>query len=150
MTVCDKSSRSFIASVWSKMAAGGVPQLGGYEYEFVGEIPDDWECLVCQLPLKDPVQIEKCGHRLCEICVGTILRYKRSCYIVICEREVINIVKSMYILLYYSVLQTCYDQQSRLGKSLSMKRQSNLLFHRRNELVEPEYFNFVLRCCERT
>jgi len=56
------------------MAEGGVPQLGGYEYEFVGEIPDDWECLVCQLPLKDPVQIEKCGHRLCEICVGTILR----------------------------------------------------------------------------
>lgn len=56
------------------MAAGGVPDLGGYEYEFVGEIPDDWECLVCQLPLKDPVQIEKCGHRLCEICVGTILR----------------------------------------------------------------------------
>ena len=56
------------------MAEGGVPQLGGYEYEFVSEIPDDWECLVCQLPLKDPVQIEKCGHRLCEICVGTILR----------------------------------------------------------------------------
>ena len=56
------------------MAAGGVPDLGGYEFEFVDEIPDDWECLVCQLPLKDPVQIEKCGHRLCEICVGSILR----------------------------------------------------------------------------
>jgi len=56
------------------MAAGGVPDLGGYEYEFVDEVPDDWECLVCQLPLKDPVQIEKCGHRLCEICVATILR----------------------------------------------------------------------------
>lgn len=56
------------------MAAGGVPELGGYEYEFIGVIPDDWECLVCQLPLKDPVQIERCGHRLCEICVGTILR----------------------------------------------------------------------------
>lgn len=86
------------------MAAGGVPQLGGYEYEFVGEIPDDWECLVCQLPLKDPVQIEKCGHRLCEICVGTILRYKRSCYIVICEREVINIVKAC---IYYCITQHC-------------------------------------------
>ena len=57
-----------------QMAASGVPDLGGYEYEFVEEIPDDWECLVCQLPLKDPVQIEKCGHRLCEICVGSILR----------------------------------------------------------------------------
>ena len=86
------------------MAAGGVPQLGGYEYESVGEIPDDWECLVCQLPLKDPVQIEKCGHRLCEICVGTILRYKRSCYIVICEREVINIVKACT---YYCITQHC-------------------------------------------
>lgn len=56
------------------MAAGGVPDLGGYEYEFVDEVPDDWDCLVCQLPLKEPVQIEKCGHRLCEICVATILR----------------------------------------------------------------------------
>lgn len=62
-----------LASVWN-MAEGGVPELGGYDYDFVGEIPDDWECLVCQLPLKDPIQIEKCGHRLCEICVGTILR----------------------------------------------------------------------------
>lgn len=59
----------------TEMAAGGVPELGGYEYEFVEDIPDDWECLVCQLPLKDPIQIERCGHRLCEICVGTILRY---------------------------------------------------------------------------
>ena len=40
------------------MAAAGVPDLGGYEYDFVDELPDDWECLVCQLPLKDPVQIE--------------------------------------------------------------------------------------------
>lgn len=61
------------------MAAGGVPTLGGYEYEFVEDIPDDWECLVCQLPLKDPIQIEGCGHRLCEICVGTILRYGIGC-----------------------------------------------------------------------
>lgn len=57
------------------MAAGGVPLLGGYDYDFIDELPSDWECLVCQLPLKNPVQIEKCGHRLCEICVATILRY---------------------------------------------------------------------------
>lgn len=67
-------ARMFVPPFLCKMAAGGVPDLGGYEYEFVGEIADDWECLVCQLPLKDPVQIEKCGHRLCEICVATILR----------------------------------------------------------------------------
>ena len=56
------------------MAAGGVPLLGGYDYDFIDELPNDWDCLVCQLPLKDPVQIEKCGHRLCEICAATILR----------------------------------------------------------------------------
>lgn len=56
------------------MAAGGVPLLGGYDYDFIDELPNDWECLVCQLPLKNPVQIEKCGHRLCEICAATILR----------------------------------------------------------------------------
>lgn len=55
------------------MAAGqNVPELGGYEYEFTGEVPDDCECLVCQLPMKDPVQIVQCGHRLCNICMESL------------------------------------------------------------------------------
>ncbi|CAH3044933.1 unnamed protein product [Pocillopora meandrina] len=51
------------------MAAGqNVPQLGGYEYKFTSKVPEDYECLVCHLPMKDPVQIVQCGHKLCSSC----------------------------------------------------------------------------------
>ena len=58
-----------------KMATGGNgPELGGYDYEFTSRVPEDWECPVCCLTLKDPVQIVGCGHRLCNICIESLLR----------------------------------------------------------------------------
>lgn len=57
------------------MAASGiVPKLGGYDYEFTSKVPEDWGCPVCHLTLKDPVQIVGCGHRLCNICMESLLR----------------------------------------------------------------------------
>ena len=57
------------------MATGGdVPELGGYDYEFTSTVPEDWQCLVCRLTLKDPVQIVGCGHRLCNICMKSLMR----------------------------------------------------------------------------
>lgn len=58
-----------------KMATGGkVPELGGYDYEFASNVPEDLVCLVCKLTLKEPVQIVECGHRLCSICKESLLR----------------------------------------------------------------------------
>ena len=57
------------------MAAGqNVPELGGYDFEFTSEVPDDFDCPVCQLTMKDPIQIVGCGHRLCKICSESLLR----------------------------------------------------------------------------
>lgn len=57
------------------MAAGqNVPELGGYEFEFTSEVPDDFQCPVCRLTIKDPIQILGCGHRLCKICSESLLR----------------------------------------------------------------------------
>ena len=59
----------------TNMAEGqNVPELGGYDYEFTGKVPDNYNCLVCYLPMKDPVQIVGCGHRLCNICIESLLR----------------------------------------------------------------------------
>ena len=59
----------------SEMARGGdVPKLGGYDYEFTSTVPEDWQCPVCRLTLKDPVQIVGCGHRLCTICMESLMR----------------------------------------------------------------------------
>ena len=41
---------------------------GGYEAQFVEEVPDYLLCTVCHLALKSPIQIIKCGHRFCEVC----------------------------------------------------------------------------------
>ena len=41
---------------------------GGYNFDFVEEVPEDFICCVCHLTLKEPVQIESCGHRLCKEC----------------------------------------------------------------------------------
>ncbi|PFX13104.1 TNF receptor-associated factor 6 [Stylophora pistillata] len=61
------------------MAAGqNVPKLGGYDFEFTSEVPNDFECPVCQLTIKDPIQIIGCGHRLCKICSESLLRSHSS------------------------------------------------------------------------
>ena len=58
-----------------KMAScGGLPQLGGYQYEFLNPVPDKWTCPICHLALKDPAQLLGCGHRFCELCIGSVLR----------------------------------------------------------------------------
>ena len=41
---------------------------GGYDLDFVDEVPEEFICCVCHLTLKEPLQIEKCGHRLCKVC----------------------------------------------------------------------------------
>lgn len=43
--------------------------LGGYDDEFVKEIDEDWQCGICQLPMREPIQT-KCGHRFCIQCLN--------------------------------------------------------------------------------
>jgi len=45
----------------------------GHDEEFVSEVEDDFHCLICQLPLKEPVQT-RCGHRFCKECLKKHLR----------------------------------------------------------------------------
>ena len=57
------------------MAAGqNIPEHGGYDFEFTSVVPEDFECPVCQLTMKDPRQIGGCGHRFCNICIESLLR----------------------------------------------------------------------------
>ena len=40
----------------------------GYEEDFVKPVEDDLQCLICQLPLREPV-LTRCGHRFCQACL---------------------------------------------------------------------------------
>ena len=43
--------------------------VGGYDYEFSSPLPLEYECPICHLAFRDPVQLEECGHRFCQSCL---------------------------------------------------------------------------------
>ena len=51
-----------------------LTEHGGYDADFVAEMNADYECPICQLAFRDPVQTRDCGHRFCESCIEPILR----------------------------------------------------------------------------
>ena len=52
----------------------------GYHEEFVSEVEDDLRCLICHLPLKEPV-LTRCGHRFCKECIEEHFRRCAFSYI---------------------------------------------------------------------
>ena len=59
------------------------PLPSGYEYEFISTVLDDHHCLICHLPLREPVQT-RCGHRFCKKCLDeAIRRYENRLWLLI-------------------------------------------------------------------
>ena len=54
--------------------ASGRHSPSGHDEDFVSEVEDDFQCLICHLPLKDPVQT-RCGHRFCKKCLEEHFRW---------------------------------------------------------------------------
>ena len=48
-------------------------EAGGYDAEFITEPPIDYNCAICLLTMKNPVQTIPCSHQFCEEC---IIRHK--------------------------------------------------------------------------
>lgn len=51
--------------------------MPGYDVKFTGPLDKAFECPICLIALRDPVQITPCGHRMCSTCLQPILRNKR-------------------------------------------------------------------------
>ncbi|XP_074642015.1 TNF receptor-associated factor 4-like [Tubulanus polymorphus] len=47
--------------------------MPGYSDIFVDVLKRELFCLLCQLPMRDPVQITSCGHRFCDTCLQEYL-----------------------------------------------------------------------------
>ena len=45
---------------------------GGYDCNFLHEPSEDFICAVCNFALRDPIQFETCGHRLCKYCFNQL------------------------------------------------------------------------------
>jgi len=63
-----------LARAKTEMAeVGKNPLPSGYEYEFISTVLDDHHCLICHLPLREPV-LTRCGHRFCKNCLDEAIR----------------------------------------------------------------------------
>ncbi|KAL9959365.1 hypothetical protein ACROYT_G032681 [Oculina patagonica] len=51
---------------------------GGYDFEFVDELPPCQTCPICFLAMRNPVQTS-CGHRFCKTCLLKALRRGNHC-----------------------------------------------------------------------
>jgi len=52
----------------SQSASYDLNQSGGYDYKFMVEPSEDFICTLCHLVLKNPLQLEDCGHIFCKSC----------------------------------------------------------------------------------
>ena len=78
---------SALAAQVSKMAeASERCSPSGYDEEFVSEVEEDFQCLICHLPLKDPVQT-RCGHRFCKECLEEHFRRCDLLYTILITKE---------------------------------------------------------------
>ncbi|EDO49545.1 predicted protein [Nematostella vectensis] len=66
---------------------------GGYEAEFVEPLPEEYECPICQLAFRDPIQIEECGHRFCQSCLQELRRLQGSPVLCPMDRRPISSTK---------------------------------------------------------
>ncbi len=61
--------KAFTFECFYKMAQAPGNQLpSGYDEEFVNAVEEDFQCLICHVPLKEPV-LTRCGHRFCKDCL---------------------------------------------------------------------------------
>ena len=64
------------SSPYFKMADEGISLPSGYEYDFVSTVLDEYHCIICHLPLREPV-LTRCGHRYCKKCLYETIRRNR-------------------------------------------------------------------------
>ena len=56
-----------------------MANVGGYDLEFLESPPDDYECPVCQLVLKDPQIVDCCGIKYCLGCIERVMLANKPC-----------------------------------------------------------------------
>ncbi len=70
MTQCGIVHMRKSVGQWSIMARDSN-QCGGYDYDFVDEVPDRLTCQICAKPFRDPHLVVCCGKHYCESCLTT-------------------------------------------------------------------------------
>ena len=51
---------------------------GGYDFDFVGDVPAALQCLICTLPAREAQQVDCCGKIFCQSCLVILKKSKNS------------------------------------------------------------------------
>ena len=54
---------------------------GGYDCDFTSELSEDLICSVCHFVVREPVQLESCGHRTCKTCFQQLKDHAKRKYV---------------------------------------------------------------------
>ena len=57
----------------------GVSDIGGYDYNFVDAMPDEYQCLICHLVARDPQQLLCCGKLCYNSCLEESKKHTDNC-----------------------------------------------------------------------
>ena len=52
------------------MAKKDAEPFGGHDHEFVGEVPDRFNCQICAKVIREPHLAVCCGQHFCESCLN--------------------------------------------------------------------------------
>lgn len=53
---------------------GSIESKAGYDVDPIEMVGRRYECHICHLILRDPVQFSECGHRFCKICINKYIK----------------------------------------------------------------------------
>lgn len=56
-----------------------MAEIGGYDLDFIETPPEDYECPICHLVMKEPQIVDCCGYKYCLTCVDRISFAGRGC-----------------------------------------------------------------------
>lgn len=53
--------------------------VGGFDFNYIEEPPDDLLCLICRFPAKEPMQMTCCGKVFCSNCLTEYNKRSKNC-----------------------------------------------------------------------
>lgn len=117
---------------------------GGYEYDFVGTMPDRIVCKICQCPSRNPYLSVCCGHVFCKTCIDQAVQRAKFSSIVcpMCRDEEFPTVPNKQIdREVKSLMVSCTNKE----KGCKWKGEIRAVeTHRKSctmEMVRCEYYN---------
>ena len=66
-------------SRWKRAGPTDSDSLGGYDFKFVEEVPEEFLCPICLLVLKEPHLSGCCGHHFCQTCISRVKDDRGPC-----------------------------------------------------------------------